>query len=72
MPESWANDRRRRREAGVPKELLFRPKWRIALDLYDRACQQGLHFDWLTFDEGYGSVPELLRALTARQQRYVA
>src|SRR5216683_2700422 len=29
-------------------------------------------FDWLTFDEGYGGKPELLREVTARQQRYVA
>jgi SRSO17 transposase len=72
VPQSWANDRRRRREAGIPKDLQFRTKWRIALDLHERACQKGLHFDWLTFDEGYGNVPELLRTLTARRQRYVA
>jgi hypothetical protein len=32
----------------------------------------GIHFDWLTVDEGYGSKPEFLRELTARRQRYVA
>jgi SRSO17 transposase len=42
------------------------------LELYDRAIGNGLRFDWLTFDEGYGSKPELLRELTARNQRYVA
>jgi SRSO17 transposase len=72
LPESWAQDRRRRREAGIPKDIVFRTKCQIALNLYDRACEKGLHFDWLTFDEGYGNTPELLRGLTARQQRYVA
>jgi SRSO17 transposase len=41
------------------------------LELYDRAIGNRLRFDWLTFDEGYGSKPELLRQLTAHRQRYV-
>ncbi|HEV3256977.1 MAG TPA: IS701 family transposase [Gemmataceae bacterium] len=72
LPESWAADRDRCREAGIPDTVVYRPKWQIALELYDRASANGLHFDWLTFDEGYGGKPELLRAVTARQQRYVA
>ena len=31
----------------------------------------GLHFDWLTFDEGYGGKPEFLRELSARDQKFV-
>jgi hypothetical protein len=31
--------------------MAYRPKWKIALELYDRAVANGLHFDWLTFDE---------------------
>jgi len=72
LPESWAADRERCREAGIPETMAYRAKWRIALELYDRARADGLHFDWLTFDEGYGSKPELLRELAARQQNYVA
>jgi SRSO17 transposase len=52
--------------------VVYRSKWRIALELYDRAIDKGLHFDWLTFDEGYGGKPEFLREVSARQQRYVA
>ena len=48
------------------------PSGRSRLELYDRAVGNGLRFDWLTFDEGYGSKPEFLRELAARQQRYVA
>jgi SRSO17 transposase len=72
LPESWDQDRDRCREAGIPDTVVYRPKWRIALELYDRAVAKGLHFDWLTFDEGYGGKPELLRAVSARQQGYVA
>src|SRR5262245_1656035 len=37
LPESWAADRRRCHAAGIPDELTYRPKWEIALGLYDRA-----------------------------------
>jgi SRSO17 transposase len=72
LPESWDQDRNRCREAGIPDTVVYRPKWRIALELYDRAIVNGLRFDWLTFDEGYGAKPEFLREVDARQQRYVA
>lgn len=72
LPEGWSQDRQRCTEAGIPDRVVYRPKWQIALELYDRARGNGLDFDWLTFDEGYGGKPELLRELQARQQRYVA
>jgi len=71
LPESWADDRERCREAGVPDDMEYRPKWKIALELYDRAIDNGLHFDWATFDEGYGGKPEFLRELARRDQRFV-
>jgi SRSO17 transposase len=72
LPERWAADRPRCREAGIPDTVAYRPKWRIALELYDRALANGVQFDWLTFDEGYGGKPEFLREVAARQQNYVA
>ena len=72
LPESWAEDRQRCREAGIPDTMTYRPKWEIALEQYDRAIRNGVSFDWLTFDEGYGSKPELLRQLTQRRQNFVA
>ena len=47
------------------------PSGRSAWNCYDRATGNGLHFDWMTFDEGYGSKPEFLRELSARNQRFV-
>jgi SRSO17 transposase len=71
LPESWSDDRDRCREAGIPDDMMYRPKWKIALELYDRAIGNGLHFDWMTFDEGYGGKPEFLRGLSARNQNFV-
>jgi SRSO17 transposase len=72
LPESWSKDRTRCREAGIPDEVVYRPKWRIALELYDHARENGLSFDWLTFDEGYGSKPLFLQGLDDRGQGFVA
>lgn len=71
LPEGWANDRERCREAGIPDTMVYRPKWQIALELYDRAVANGISFAWTTFDEGYGGKPDFLRGLTARGQLYV-
>ena len=72
LPESWSNDRDRCRAAAIPDEVVYRAKWEIALEQYDRARQNGIEFQWLTFDEGYGSKGPFLRALDARGQRFVA
>lgn len=72
LPESWHNDRDRCVAAGIPESVVYRPKWQIALDQYDRAVANGLRFDWMTFDEGYGDKPEFLQELTARGQSWVA
>lgn len=71
LPESWSGDRERCRAAKIPDEVVYRPKTEIALELYDRARANGLRFDWLTFDEWYGSKPPFLRALDDRQQRFL-
>jgi SRSO17 transposase len=72
LPESWSEDRERCRAAGIPDEVVYRPKWQIALELYDRARAGGMTFDWLTFDEGYGSKPLFLQGLHERGQCFVA
>ena len=71
LPEDWAADRQRCREAGIPEEITYRPKWQIGLELLDRAVANGVHFDWLTFDEGYGGKPAFLQALGDRHQDFI-
>lgn len=72
LPEDWSDDRDRCRAAGIPDEVAYRPKWKIALELLDRAGDNGVTFHWLTFDEGYGGKPPFLRELHGRKQRFVA
>jgi SRSO17 transposase len=71
LPESWSNDRERCREAGIPDTMVHRPKTEIALELYDRSVSHGIAFEWLTFDEWYGSKPPFLRALDERGQKFI-
>lgn len=71
LPESWSEDRPRCQAAGIPEDVVYRPKTEIALELYDRARANGLKFDWLTFDEWYGSKPPFLRALDVRRQKFI-
>jgi len=72
LPESWDTDADRRQEAGVPEDLRYRPKWKIALDMLQRAQANGVRFAWLTFDEGYGNNVQMLEALDRMGQSYVA
>lgn len=71
LPEAWSRDRTRCRAAGIPEAMVHRPKWRIALELYDTARANGLTFSWITFDEDYGGKPGLLRGLVERGQRFL-
>jgi len=52
--ETWGQDRERCRQAGIPDEVGYRPKTRIALDLLQRTWQQGVRFRYLLADEEYG------------------
>lgn len=72
LPEDWAQDHDRRREARVPADTTHRTKWAIALASVDCAIRNGVRFRWLTFDEGYGQAPEFLFALADRGLRFVA
>jgi SRSO17 transposase len=72
LPRSWLEDPEASREAGVPEGLVFREKWRIALDLLRETLASGVRFGWLTFDEFYGASREFLREVQGLGQRYVA
>ena len=71
LPESWSEDRERCRAAGIPDDVVYRPKWQISLELYDRSRENGVLFDWLSFDEGYGGKPLFLQGLDGRGQPFV-
>jgi SRSO17 transposase len=72
LPKSWDADRQRCRDAGIPDDVRYRPKWRIALDQLVRLSGNGIRFDWLVFDEGYGAAVPFLRILNLVRQQFVA
>lgn len=71
LPESWAHDRARREEAGVPDDIGFAPKWQLALDLIDQARSWELPDPIVIADAGYGDTTEFRDALEVRQLPYV-
>jgi SRSO17 transposase len=71
LPEDWAEDRERCREAGIPDDREYRPKWKIALEELDRAQANAVHLDWITFDEEYGKAPDFVCGLDSRNLRFV-
>jgi len=72
LPEqTWHQDRQRCRTAGIPDDVVYRPKWQIGLEQIRRARTNGVRFGWITFDEGYGGKPPFLRALDEMGQNYV-
>jgi SRSO17 transposase len=71
LPACWSEDRQRCREAGIPDEVVHRPKGAIALGQLDRAKNNGVVLDWLTFDEEYGKSPDFIAGLDERQLRFV-
>ncbi|MFN0282729.1 MAG: transposase, partial [Kineosporiaceae bacterium] len=72
LPKSWSQDRSRCRPAGSPDDVKHRTKWRLAVDQWLRLADNGVSFDWLTFDEGYGAAVPFLRFLNLVGQRLVA
>jgi SRSO17 transposase len=72
LPQSWDDDRERCRAAGIPDDVRYRPKWRIALDQLCRLSENGIRFDWLVFDEGYGAAVPFLQILSLVGQQFVA
>lgn len=71
LPKEWADDAKRRKSAGIPEDIGFRPKWQIALDQIDDALRWGLQRRLVLADAGYGEITEFRHELEARELSYV-
>jgi SRSO17 transposase len=65
LPKGWAEDSKRRKKAGVPDEIDFQTKPKIALDQLAWACAAGLPRGVVLMDQAYGTDAALRRG--ARQ-----
>src|SRR5213593_4207103 len=63
LPKVWAQDRRRRRAAGVPDAVEFRPKWQIALEQITQLTSEGIPTAPVAAPKyrGFGRPPTLVR-----------
>ena len=64
LPEAWADDEARREKAGVPDEIKFATKPRIALDQIGRAIDDGVPKGVALADAGYGNDTAFRTGLT--------
>ena len=71
LPEHSWDDPKCREEACIPVDLIYRPKWQMALEQLDSALGNGVTFGWITADEWYSISSEFLAGLEVRNQRYV-
>lgn len=71
LPAAWTEDPERCWEAGVPEEIGFATKPRLARELAERVLDAGLPCAWVVADSVYGSDSSLRRWLEERRQAYV-
>lgn len=71
LPEAWANDRARRKKAGVPEEIVFKTKPEIALDQVKAAHAADVPQGVVLADAGYGTDTRFRTGVTALGLGYV-
>ena len=71
IPQEWAEDRERRREAGIAEAVEFATKPELARRMIGRALDAGATAAWVAADEVYGHDSKLRRFLESRQMAYV-
>ena len=55
LPQGWAEDEERRREAGVLEEVRFQTKPQFARGMLERTVESGVPFGWVAKDVVWGS-----------------
>ena len=70
LPKDWAQDEARRAQAKVPESISFETKGDMALAQIDIALADGVRFDTVLADAGYGSSADFRAGLTQRGLRW--
>lgn len=71
LPQSWLDDRARCRAAGIPDEVEFTTKPRMAIGMLQRLIDAKVPFGWVSADEAYGQAKFLRVWLEERRIAYV-
>ena len=72
LPKGWAEDETRRTKVGVPDDIAFQTKPKIALDQLTWACAAGLPRGVVLMDSAYGTDASLRRGARALGLDYSA
>ena len=72
LPKEWAADLPRRREAGVPDDVVFKSKAELAWEMILHARDNGVPFGWVGMDSLYGNQSWLRNELDAEGIVYIA
>jgi SRSO17 transposase len=70
LPEDWTKLRSRCKAAGVPKEVKFRTRHQLALEMLDESGKQLPH-GWVAGDDEMGRSSRFRRELQSRTERYL-
>src|SRR4051794_10886087 len=71
LPDVWASDKERRKQAGVPEEIEFQTKPQIALDQIRNAVNDAVPRGVVVADAAYGTNGRFRSALTELDLKYV-
>ena len=71
LPEEWARDADRRREARVPGDVVFATKPKLGLAMLERARAAGVPFAWVVGDSVYGADHAIRRWAERHRRGYV-
>lgn len=71
LPQEWADDEERRREAHVPEAICFQTKPQLAKTMLKRAFAAGVPAQWVTGDTVYGGDRQLRAWLESEKRAYV-
>ena len=71
LPEIWANDPKKRKTAGIPEQVRFETKPRIALEQIRQAVEEGVAPGVVVADAGYGIDGQFRKGITELSLEYV-
>jgi SRSO17 transposase len=70
LPKEWARSKAKRLKAGVPRDVKFRTRHELALEMLDEQAATLPHA-WVAGDDEMGKVPEFRGKLATRGERYL-
>jgi SRSO17 transposase len=72
LPQAWAENAERRKQAHIPENITFKSKPQIALEQFQAACAAGVAAGVALMDPAYGTDSSLRSGIRKLERSYVA